>query len=161
MFTRRIDILGSIQWHNDTMLLRSWPGLVLHQFAKTQTELHTTFTLYVLELLSNDHSHHPLWIKVINGMRKDKMIIMTMNKVTQPNMHHAWWIWSRSLPLKIEPYQIEDPCPISTSPMTAALGATKTSPRILGSFSKMFMIVRCLETENSKQKGSFFSSTKG
>jgi hypothetical protein len=54
----------------------------------------------------------------------------------------------------MDPYQIDDPCPISTSPMTAALGAINTSLWILGSFSKMFMIVRCLETENSIQKGN-------
>jgi len=52
----------------------------------------------------------------------------------------------------MEPYQIDDPCPISTSPMTAALGATNTSLWILGSFSKMFMTVRCLETKKTSYK---------
>jgi hypothetical protein len=61
-------------------------------------------------------------------------------------MYHKYC--PKGLPLKMEPYQIDDPCPISTSPMTAALGATNTSRWILGSFSKMFMIVRCLDTEN-------------
>jgi hypothetical protein len=70
------------------------------------------------------------------------------------NIYHVKNILSKGLPLNMDPYQIDDPCPISTSPMTAALGATNTSLWILGSFSKMFMIVRCLETENSIQKGN-------
>jgi len=70
------------------------------------------------------------------------------------NIYHVQSILFKGLPLNMDPYQIDDPCPISTSPMTAALGATNTSLWILGSFSKMFMIVRCLETENSIQKGN-------
>jgi hypothetical protein len=38
--------------------------------------------------------------------------------------------------------------------MTAALGATKTSLSILGSFSNMLMIVRCLDTDKRHTKGS-------
>lgn len=60
----------------------------------------------------------------------------------------------------MEPYQIEDPCPISTSPITAALGATKTSLWILGSFSNMFMIVRCLDTDKGIQNGNMLVRLK-
>ena len=46
----------------------------------------------------------------------------------------------------MEPYQMEDPGPMVTSPITEALGATKVEVVMPGIFSPRFMTVRCLFT---------------
>lgn len=50
-------------------------------------------------------------------------------------------------PLRTHPYQIDDPCPTWTSPMTEAPGATNASISTTGALSKIFIRVRCLDTE--------------
>ena len=56
------------------------------------------------------------------------------------------------LPLRTQPYQIEEPDPTFTSPTTAALGATNTLGGIEGALSQRFIRVRCLETKNTEKK---------
>ena len=55
------------------------------------------------------------------------------------------------LPLRTQPYQIEEPEPAFTSPITAALGATNVLGDMEGDLSKRFIRVRCLETINTEQ----------
>lgn len=49
-------------------------------------------------------------------------------------------------PLKTVPYQTEDPFPRVTSPITAALGATKAPSPMLAVLDPKLIIVRCLYT---------------
>lgn len=61
---------------------------------------------------------------------------------------------SHSLPLKTQPYQMEEPRPTSTWPMTDALGATNASLSTTGTLSNTFISVRCRDTEQSNHKQS-------
>ena len=51
-----------------------------------------------------------------------------------------------TLPLNTVPYQMDAPFPKETSPMTAALGATKAPSPMLGSFPATPCIVLCMYT---------------
>ncbi len=61
-------------------------------------------------------------------------------------------VYSCFWPRITQPYQMEEFCPILTSPMTAALGATKTVSSIAGDLSNSFIIVWCLDTARERER---------
>lgn len=61
-------------------------------------------------------------------------------------------VYSCFWPRITQPYQMEEFCPILTSPITAALGATKTVSSITGDLSNSFIIVWCLDTARERER---------
>ncbi len=67
-------------------------------------------------------------------------------------------VYSCFWPRITQPYQMEEFCPILTSPMTAALGATKTVSSIAGDLSNSFIIVWCLDTARERENKNSWDS---
>jgi hypothetical protein len=64
--------------------------------------------------------------------------------LTKAKPAHELLIRIRNVPLKTVPYQTEDLLPSVTSPMTAALGATKAPSPMTAFFVAKLIIVLCL-----------------
>ncbi len=157
-YTRHSSHWDTLSLHMNSNVI--WgKTLCEHAFCQNSQLLWTTCDLFWNPKITlNSHGCEYLQVGWKNRSISTSTLQMLLHAafVSKKKLIQSMWgereVYSCFWPRITQPYQMEEFWPILTSPMTAALGATKTVSSITGDLSNSFIIVWCLDTARERER---------